>query len=573
MSEDAACTLTIDATLCARWFACTLVLLTTLGGTIAFVFSSSSPTSYETFATYDLPAECRSIGRPLRAANTTFVFLTRHNTTDLSISTSFEHSHCVTRDAVASSAVRTWLKSFATVHADLAERYCDTYLHAYAPLDVWRRHMVVDVQLYACAYDEAARRGAIGRVGLPSDVLPHVDHILGMAPAPPPPPPPPSVTDELRDLASLNVVTPPSLRAYYRINETGSSLARQSVFETFNQLANGNDLRRFLNAYNISTNEIDLFRFRRGYVPGGAEANLDVQYMLAVAPGVPLQETFISSVHWVESVAYLLGHALEDFIMHVVESGERSHVYSLSYQWYESQIDEGILRTFNDVARRLSHHGVTLVADAGDDGVAGWSARSDAARCAYAPLFPASSPYVVAVGGTQGPENNASEIVCSSSTGAFITSGGGFSDYFPRPAWQQSVVSAYNIPSIVPGYNTSGRAYPDVAMAAHYFVTVLNGRVFPLDGTSASAPVFAGMLSLVNSRRLALGRGSLGNVTRHLYEAPAHLFTDVTDGNNTCTANPSVCCAQGFPATAGWDPATGRGSVRYDALLTMLMGV
>ena len=207
-------------------------------------------------------------------------------------------------------------------------------------------------------------------------------------------------------------------------------------------------------------------------------------------------------------------------------------------------------------------------------GVAGALAREDAARCAYAPLFPASSPHVVAVGGTQGPPT-ASEIVCSSSTGGMITSGGGFSNVFARPTWQNSAVSSYidNTPSIPAGFNRSGRAYPDVAMAANRYVIVLNGTFRVVGGTSASAPVLAGLLSLVNSRRRQMGRRSLGNVTQHLYDAPPQLFTDVTAGNNTCTANPAVCCAQGFPAAGGWDPVTGRGSVQYDKLLLMLMDV
>ncbi len=60
----------------------------------------------------------------------------------------------------------------------------------------------------------------------------------------------------------------------------------------------------------------------------------------------------------------------------------------------------------------------------GDDGAADFPARDDPNLCGYVPDFPSACPYVVAVGGTQGPESNRPEIVCSSSTGGVITSGG-----------------------------------------------------------------------------------------------------------------------------------------------------
>jgi len=83
------------------------------------------------------------------------------------------------------------------------------------------------------------------------------------------------------------------------------------------------------------------------------------------------------------------------------------------------------------------------------------------------------------------------ESACSLKTGARITSGGGFSNYYARPAYQESNVLAYLNSTDVPYYyfNTSGRGYPDISAAAHNYIIVLNGVPTIVDGTSASAPV------------------------------------------------------------------------------------
>ena len=82
-------------------------------------------------------------------------------------------------------------------------------------------------------------------------------------------------------------------------------------------------------------------------------------------------------------------------------------------------------------------------------------------------------------------------------------------------------------------------------------------------GTSASAPLFAAMLSLVNAERRASGKGPATDVVKKLYEAPSTLFTDVVVGSNYCTSgkpNTAACCPEGYDAGVGWDAVTGRGS-------------
>ena len=204
----------------------------------------------------------------------------------------------------------------------------------------------------------------------------------------------------------------------------------------------------------------------------------------------------------------------------------------------------------------------------------------------YFPSFPATSPYVTAVGATQGPEEGNPEIACQSNEGGVITTGGGFSTYNPTPSWQQDAVDSYfsglsssNTPTS--GYNPNGRGYPDISMIGVKYQVVVQGKMKSVYGTSASSPVVAALVSLVNAARSANNQSAVGfiNPTLYAYGMPNTLgvngtnfqpFNDVTEGYNKCTAgsNP-VCCDSGFYATSGWDPVTGFGSVFYPNFAAM----
>jgi tripeptidyl-peptidase-1 len=88
-------------------------------------------------------------------------------------------------------------------------------------------------------------------------------------------------------------------------------------------------------------------------------------------------------------------------------------------------------------------------------------------------MFPASCPYVIAVGGTSGGTDGdlSQQIACSASTGQNITSGGGFSGYYLMPDFQNNAVNQYfsqvtPTQSSVNPYSTQYRAYPDVSLIA-----------------------------------------------------------------------------------------------------------
>ena len=127
-------------------------------------------------------------------------------------------------------------------------------------------------------------------------------------------------------------------------------------------------------------------------------------------------------------------------------------------------------------------------------------------RYGYIPVHPASSPWVVAVGATMGPDYGLeNEIACQSqlpvnapiSGGGKITSGGGFSMHNPRPSWQSAAVEKYLSSkagkNAAPGYNPNGRAYPDISFLGVRYPTIIGGLVYSVYGTSASTPLAAAL--------------------------------------------------------------------------------
>ncbi|KAF2071802.1 hypothetical protein CYY_006886 [Polysphondylium violaceum] len=201
----------------------------------------------------------------------------------------------------------------------------------------------------------------------------------------------------------------------------------------------------------------------------------------------------------------------------------------------------------------------------------------ESAGTVFQPDYPTSSPYVTSVGATQILTNN-QEIVCSVSTGAIITGGGGFAITQAQPAYQADAVNAYlnsgaqGLPSSQ-YYNASNRAYPDITLVGHaYQIGYTKGQnteqcpcaITSVDGTSCSSPTLAGLISLINDKLLNAGHKQLGFLNPLLYQAAAaqpNVFNDITSGNNNC--NRAYCCEYGFPATKGYDAASGLGSLNF----------
>ena len=156
----------------------------------------------------------------------------------------------------------------------------------------------------------------------------------------------------------------------------------------------------------------------------------------------------------------------------------------------------------SDEFAKMGVRGISLLFASGDSG-----AGCDTTGKAFAPSFPASSPYVTAVGGTA--------LSRADGEDASYISGGGFSNVFARPAYQAARVTAFLAnatklprPSY---YNHTGRGYPDVAAAAENFNVVVNRIPTPgVAGTSCASPTFSGVVATLNDVRIRSGKGPLG---------------------------------------------------------------
>ena len=160
---------------------------------------------------------------------------------------------------------------------------------------------------------------------------------------------------------------------------------------------------------------------------------------------------------------------------------------------------------------QLGARGVSVLFSSGDTGVGSACQTNDGKNTTrFLPIFPAACPFVTSVGGTNHVEPER----------AISFSSGGFSDRFPRPAYQNAAVTRYLgiLGDRWKGlYNPAGRGFPDVAAQAYNFSVVDRGRVRPVGGTSASAPAFAGIVALLNSARLSAGRRPLGFLNPWIY--------------------------------------------------------
>jgi tripeptidyl-peptidase-1 len=362
-------------------------------------------------------------------------------------------------------------------------------------------------------------------------------------------------------------------------NTTVTRPVTQSLFESLGQSFSPSDLSTFQQQYGLTSQSVD-----KVIGPNDpsqclsnpnncAEANLDVQYIMAMAQRA-------STTYWSIPANSQDEDIFLEWIVALAGTPNPPFVHSISYGSIATEDPQKDMTRFNTEACKLGLKGVSIMVSSGDDGVANFEARGNPSYCGFNPSFPATCPYVTAVGATQGPEVGQPEIACSSSTGGLITTGGGFSIYFKRPAYQDAAVKQYltNAPNLPPTsmFNANGRGYPDVAIMGHNYQVVIGGNTYILSGTSASSPVFAGFITLINSHRASIGKGPVGFLNPTLYQLHAQkadIFNDVTQGENNCAAgNPGqiTCCQYGFNATTGWDPLTGLGSVKYPQLLKAL---
>ncbi|KAL4897740.1 peptidase S8/S53 domain-containing protein [Aspergillus ambiguus] len=316
-------------------------------------------------------------------------------------------------------------------------------------------------------------------------------------------------------------ITPECLRELYRINDTNPHPDPRNILGIsgfLEEYARYDDFYEFMQRFGPDLHDAN---FSVEYINGGlnlqdsaqssTEAALDIQYAASIAynsittfyttagrgPLVPEigqpDPNNTSNEPYLEQLHYLIN--LPDEVLPAV--------LSTSYGEDEQSLPASYLEATCNLFAQLAARGVSR----------------------FLPAFPASCPFVTSVGGTYGinPEK------------AIGFSGGGFSERFARPSYQDASIKEY---FNVLGdkweglYNKEGRGIPDVALQAKNFAIIDHGAMLKTGGTSASAPVFAGIVSRLNAARLQQNKPRLGFLNPWLYSLRGNGFTDIVHGGS-----------------------------------------
>jgi kumamolisin len=267
---------------------------------------------------------------------------------------------------------------------------------------------------------------------------------------------------------------------------------------------------------------------------------LDIEVAASVAPGAKIAVYFTPNTD--QGFIDAITTAVHD-------TTNKPSVISISWGGPESSWTQQSMTALDAACQSAAALGVTITVAAGDDGSTDGGTGNNVD-------FPASSPHVLACGGTKLDANGAaivSEVVWNELANNEGATGGGVSNVFALPSWQANA----NVPK--PSGSTGGRGVPDVAgdadPATGYTIRV-DGETSVIGGTSAVAPLWAGLVAVANQQ---LGK-PVGFIQPAIYATKAASgFNDITQGNNGA-----------FSAGPGWDACTGLGSPIAGKLIPLL---
>ena len=398
------------------------------------------------------------------------------------------------------------------------------------------------------------------------------------------------------DYATIYNINPLYLNAQYGQGEHIAVVARSNLFD------NGQDILNFESAFDplcCGGVQIILDGPDPGDLGGGeeAEATLDATWSSAIAPA--------ATVDFVVSASTSTTDGVDLSELYIIDN-DLAAVMTESFGSCEAFATQAEAMGISMLAEQAAAQGITYMVSSGDSGAAGCdNPNKSPATHGLSVNVLASPQFTVAVGGTEFnegnnpakfwkstngsgllsaisyiPENVWNESCASCQSPNLFSSGGGHSALFAKPTWQSGV-------SGIP--NDTSRDLPDLSLTAALhdgYLLCLEGSCIPdaqgfislflIGGTSASAPSFAGIMGLLDQQH-----GPQGQANYVLYRlaaaeaaslAPCNassattlpastcVFNDVTIGNN------SVPGQTGFSAGAGYDPATGLGSVNVNNL-------
>jgi uncharacterized repeat protein (TIGR01451 family) len=292
---------------------------------------------------------------------------------------------------------------------------------------------------------------------------------------------------------------------------------------------------------------------------GEVEVELDIEMVNAMAPGISQLLVYEENPNVFDPVVILNQIAMDDLAKQI------------GCSWSLGVAPSGS-GTINQILQQMILQGQSFLQASGDSDALLPGQADDpngffGIRC---------NPYVTSVGGTKLTTdvsgNYASEMVWNDRVpnvgqGGYEGSGGGVSDFYTTPSWQQGFGNATNHGS------TTGRNFPDVAFTAtDIYIIYDNGFAGSVEGTSCAAPLWAGFMALVNQQGVLTGKPPVGFINPTIYALAKtasynNLFNDITNGDNTWPGSPT-----NFFAVTGYDLSTGLGTPNTNLINALING-
>jgi len=297
--------------------------------------------------------------------------------------------------------------------------------------------------------------------------------------------------------------------------------------------------------------------------PRSANTNAELMLDVAMVAGIVPKATVVVYI------CATLQSALNAILYDPQNKGYLPKIVSISVSWTNGNT------TADNLLYAATILGVTVIASSGDWGAYNLPINFTLATRGYDACYPAASPYVLAIGGTSlalNPKGSiASEVTWNNNGEDYFITGGNQSSSYPVPSWQTGIT----LKNYATGVSSAptGRATPDVALVAdpytgftyyYYDPGISTNQINTFGGgTSASAPLWAGLIARINQ----LKGSSVGFINNTLYSNRT-VFNDILP---TEVANNNAYLGIGFSTTQGWDATTGLGSPNGTALAALFV--
>ena len=450
----------------------------------------------------------------------------------------FNKRYCADPDAL--KLVRAFAREFnLKVETDPASAVRRTIQLTGTAADIQK---AFDVELKLTSIGGAEYRVREGAIHLPSSLIGFVEAVLGLDNRP-------QAKPHFRvyeNHATPASYTPPQIAQAYQWPSNASGAGQTIGIIELGGGYRRADLTAYFKTLGLAAPAIAAVLVDKGKnAPANAnssdgEVMLDIEVAASVAPGAKVAVYFAPNTD--QGFIDAISTAVHD-------AKNKPSVISISWGGPESTWTQQSLTALDAACQSAAALGITITVAAGDDGSTDGGTGNNVD-------FPASSPHVLACGGTKldaDGETIVSEVVWNELANQEGATGGGVSKVFALPSWQIKA----NVPA--PSGTAGGRGVPDVAGNADpvtgYTIRV-DGKTSVIGGTSAVAPLWAGLIAVANQQ---LG-APVGFIQPAMYSTRATVaFNDIQSGSNG-----------GFKAGPGWDACTGLGSPIASKLITLL---